>query len=196
MFDFSLKKLRKLKSLYSENRKMISVKFRILIIIFWNFTMFQYRSTSPQVKTNLISNFTNLAHKLPLKLKNDFRFLKNIRNVENITKFQIWVERKGSALSLHKKVYPGHNSQRTCKRRYQTFLVFPNFTAIFTLVQFLLRTVRANQVQYTPISYTPSCIGFQFRRFNNYTTIDNKSAHFKKLQRYIINFFNQLFASN
>ena len=38
--------------------------------------MFQYRSDLPQVKRNLISNISNLVHKLSGKLSND---LKNYR---------------------------------------------------------------------------------------------------------------------
>ena len=33
----------------------------ILVIIFWNFTMFQYRSNSPQVKRNVIPSIPNLV---------------------------------------------------------------------------------------------------------------------------------------
>ena len=45
----------------------------ILVIIFWNFTMFQYRSKSPQVKRNLLSSITNLVYKLPHELLNELR---------------------------------------------------------------------------------------------------------------------------
>ena len=42
-----------------------------LIIIFWNFTIFWYRSNSPQVKRNLISSIGNLVYELPHELLND-----------------------------------------------------------------------------------------------------------------------------
>ena len=38
----------------------------ILVIIFWDFTIFYYRSDSPQVKGNLISLIANLVYKLRL----------------------------------------------------------------------------------------------------------------------------------
>ena len=37
----------------------------ILVIIYWNFTIFQYRSDSPQVKGNFISSIANLVFELP-----------------------------------------------------------------------------------------------------------------------------------
>ena len=59
----------------------------ILIIIFWNFTIFQYRSNSPQVKGTLISSIANLVYELPNELPNDFRLriLGNIRKISNLS---------------------------------------------------------------------------------------------------------------
>ena len=37
----------------------------ILVVIYWNFTIFQYRSDSPQVKGNFISSIANLVLELP-----------------------------------------------------------------------------------------------------------------------------------
>ena len=41
----------------------------ILVIIFWNFTIFQYMPDSPQVKRNVISNVANLVYQLPHDLR-------------------------------------------------------------------------------------------------------------------------------
>ena len=38
----------------------------ILVIIFWNFTIFQCRYDSPQVEQNLISSIANLVYELPI----------------------------------------------------------------------------------------------------------------------------------
>ena len=45
----------------------------ILVIICWNFTVFWYRSASPQVKRNLISSIANLVYELPHELRNNVR---------------------------------------------------------------------------------------------------------------------------
>ena len=55
----------------------------ILVTIFWNFAIFQYRSDSPQVKRNLTSSTSNLVYKLPHQLPNDLR----LRKLGNIIKF-------------------------------------------------------------------------------------------------------------
>ena len=47
----------------------------ILVIIFWNFAMFQYRSDSPQAKRNLIFSIANLLYELPHELPNDLRLI-------------------------------------------------------------------------------------------------------------------------
>ena len=44
-------------------------------IIFWNFSMFQYRPDSPQVKQNLISTITNFVRELPHELQNGLRII-------------------------------------------------------------------------------------------------------------------------
>ena len=51
----------------------------IVVIIFWNLTMFQFRSHSPQVKRNLISSITNLV----------FKWLINYQMNLNLPKSQI-----------------------------------------------------------------------------------------------------------
>ena len=52
---------------------------KILVIIFWNFAIFQYRSDSPQVKRNLITSIANLVYELPHELPNYLRKLEKIR---------------------------------------------------------------------------------------------------------------------
>ena len=58
----------------------------VLVIIFWNFIISQYRSDSPQVKRNLISSKTNLVYELPHKLPNSLRL--RILGNQEIRKFQ------------------------------------------------------------------------------------------------------------
>ena len=55
---------------------MTEVIVTILVIIFLNFTIFQYRTDSPQVKGNLISSIANLVYELPRELQNDVRLRK------------------------------------------------------------------------------------------------------------------------
>ena len=57
-------------SLGAERKCAVSV---ILVIIFRNFTMFQWRSGSPQVTQNLISSITNLVYQLSHELPNELR---------------------------------------------------------------------------------------------------------------------------
>ena len=45
----------------------------VLVITFWSFTVFQYRTGLPQVKQSLISSITNLLYELPQRLLNDLR---------------------------------------------------------------------------------------------------------------------------
>ena len=57
----------------------------IMVIIFWNFTMFYYRPDEPQVKRNVISSKVNLVYALPHELPNDLR-LKILGNKEILGK--------------------------------------------------------------------------------------------------------------
>ena len=50
--------------------------------IFWNFTIFQYRYDSPQVKRNFIYSIANVVYELPHEFPNDLR----LRKLGNITK--------------------------------------------------------------------------------------------------------------
>ena len=43
----------------------------IFVIIFWNLTMFQYRSNSPQVKWNTLSTIANLVKELSHEFPNN-----------------------------------------------------------------------------------------------------------------------------
>ena len=66
----------------------------ILAIMFWNFTIFQYTSDSPQVKGNLISSIVNLVYVLLHELPNELpmcphthtkkKKLGNIRKISNL----------------------------------------------------------------------------------------------------------------
>ena len=46
---------------------------RTFFIIFWKFTIFPYRSDSPQVKQNLISSIANFVYVLTQELPNNLR---------------------------------------------------------------------------------------------------------------------------
>ena len=71
----------------------------ILVIIYWNLKMFQYRSESPQVKRNLISSITNLVYELSNDLKPRI-----LGNQEKLEMPQIWVETQSSPQSLFQKL--------------------------------------------------------------------------------------------
>ena len=64
--------------IYSTMKEAIT----ILVIIFLNFTMFQYRSDLLHEKRKLISNITNFAYELPNELKNDLRHRKHWKNLK------------------------------------------------------------------------------------------------------------------
>ena len=58
---------------------------KIMVIIFWNFTMFYKRPDKPQVKRNVISSRENLVHELLRELPNGLR-LRIFRNEEILGK--------------------------------------------------------------------------------------------------------------
>ena len=106
---------------------MLQLKTTFLVIIFWNFTMFQNRSDSTQVKLNVISSITNLVgeqyHELPNDLKpQNLNKLGDIRKITNL---------EGDSLMPS---LPSRNKilaiavKKLTKCRYQTFLDFSNFT--------------------------------------------------------------------
>ena len=70
---------------------------------FWNFTIFQYRSDSPQVKGNLILSIANLLYELSHELPNNLR-LRILRNQEILEKDQIWMGTQPSAQSPYSLV--------------------------------------------------------------------------------------------
>ena len=85
----------------------------------------------------MISSLANLVYKLPPELQNDLR-LRILGNKKILGKYQIWVEKQPSNQSLLKKLNFGSNSQKTCKSRYQTFLVLSSFTGFLYFVPNIL----------------------------------------------------------
>ena len=98
----------------------------ILVTIFWNFTRFQYKSDSPQVKENLIiselSKLANLVYELPQKLPN---FLST------------WPTAQPSFMNLAF----AKSNKKTCKNKYQTFLFLSGFTGLLHLVRTILSRI-------------------------------------------------------
>ena len=76
-----------------------------------------------------------MVYEFPHKLPNDLR-LRILGNKEILGKSQIWVE--PSAQSPFQKLNFGSSSQKTCKSRYQTFLVLPSFTGFVYFVPNIL----------------------------------------------------------
>ena len=109
----------------------------ILVIIFCNFTIFQYRSDSPQVKGNLVSSIANLVCELPHELPNDLRFRMS-ENQEILEKSQIWVGTQPSAQSPFKNLDFANTSQKTRKNRYQTFHFLHSFSGLLYFVPNIL----------------------------------------------------------
>ena len=117
----------------------------ILIIVFWNFTMFQNRSISIQVKRNLISSITNLVYKLPNQFPSDLR-LKILGNQKIIEKLKVLVETQLTAHSSFQKLNFGNSSQKLRKSRYQIFLVLSSFTGnLYFVLNILLGIVVTQQ---------------------------------------------------
>ena len=106
----------------------------ILVIIFWNFTMFQYRSDSAQVKRNVISSIKILVYELPHDLLNDLT-LRILGNKEILVKSQIWVETQPSVQSPFQKLNFGDSNQKTRKSRYKAFLFLSSFIGFLYLSQ-------------------------------------------------------------
>ena len=67
------------------------VESTILVIIVWNFTIFQYRSDSPQVKQNLMSSIANFVYELLHELPNTLR-LRILENQEILKKYLGWTQ--------------------------------------------------------------------------------------------------------
>ena len=78
----------------------------ILVIIYWNLTIFWYLSDSPQVKRTLIPSITNLVSELRHELSNDVRL--RILGKQEITKTsKIWEKTQPSAQSHLQKLKLG-----------------------------------------------------------------------------------------
>ena len=69
---------------------------KILLIIFWKFTMIQYRLDSLLVRRNVISGIANLVYDIIQKLPNDLK-LRFLSNKEILGKSQNWMETQPSA---------------------------------------------------------------------------------------------------
>ena len=110
---------------------------KILPIIFWNFTMFQYKLEQPQVKRNVITSKGNLVYELPHELPNGLR-LRILGNVELLGRSQIWLQIQPSNQSPLQKFNFGISIQRACKSKYQTFLVLSSFTGFLNFVSNIL----------------------------------------------------------
>ena len=75
-----------------------------------------------------------MVYELPHKFPNNLR-LRILGNKEILGKSQIWVEALPSAQPPFQKLNFGDSSQKTCKRRYQTFLVLPSLTGFLYFVR-------------------------------------------------------------
>ena len=107
----------------------------ILVIIFWSFGMFSYRSDWPQVKRNVISSIGNLVYELPHELPNDVR-LENKKilfweNKKSLVKSQIWVEAYPSVQSPFQRLNFGNSSQEKRKVDMKLFLSCPVLLVFF-----------------------------------------------------------------
>ena len=101
----------------------------ILVIIFWNFIVFQYRSQLPQVKQNLIFSITNAEFQLPQELPNNLRF-RIIEKLRNIGKILNLGGDIASAQSPFQKLIFGNSNQKACESRYQDFFALPNIAGL------------------------------------------------------------------
>ena len=107
---------------------------KILVMMFWNFIMFQYKSDLPQVKQKLVSSTKNLVYKFPHELPNNLR-LRMLGNQEIIKKSQIWLVSYSSAQPVSQKLkFSNSSKEKKYKSRYQTFLVLPKFTELLYFV--------------------------------------------------------------
>ena len=99
----------------------------VLVRIFWNVTMFQYRSNWPEVNPNLTSIITNLLYELPSKLR------LRILGKQEIEKSQILVKTEPSAQSPSQNLNFGNSNQKYLQI-YQSFVVLSNFTEFLYFV--------------------------------------------------------------
>ena len=66
-----------------------SLSTKILVIIFFNFTVFQYRSDSPQVKLYWRHGTANFVQELPNEMLNDLR-IRIFRNQKMLKNAKFW----------------------------------------------------------------------------------------------------------
>ena len=102
----------------------------ILVKIFWNFTIFQYRSNPPLVKGNLISSIANLV------LKNLTLSILGKQEILEIS--QIYMDTQPIVSSPFRNLDFENSSLKTLKNRYQTFLSLFNFTGLLHSVPNIL----------------------------------------------------------
>ena len=105
----------------------------IVVIIFWNYTIFQYRSNSLHVKRNFISSIANLVYELPHELSKNLR-LRILGNQGILEKSQVLVKTKPSAQSLFFGLFSGNSNRKSPKNGYQTFPLLSNITGFLYFV--------------------------------------------------------------
>ena len=87
----------------------------ILVIIYWNLTIFWYWSDSPQVKRTLTSSITNLVSEQRHELSNDVRL--RILGKQEITKTsKSWVKTQPSAQSHLQNLKLGQWQPKTTQK--------------------------------------------------------------------------------
>ena len=98
----------------------------ILVIIFWQFTVFLLKFVSPQVKRDLVSRIKNfviwvVSHVAEQLKTSDLRKLGNSRKILNLRGIETSVQ------SPLQKLFFRTSDQNLLKSRYQSFLALPNF---------------------------------------------------------------------
>ena len=116
----------------------------ILVIIFWNITMFQYRSDSLQRKPNLISIIITLICEFPHELLSNLRL--RILEKQQIEKFQILLEIAQCPVFLPEiqKLNFGNSNQKQKSRTYQSFAVLSNFTGFLYFIPNILYKIEVD----------------------------------------------------
>ena len=123
--------------IFSEQKEILK---KILPIICRNFTMFQFRSDSPQVKRNMISSTAIMVYGLTQELPNNLR-LSILQNKEILKKSQVWEKTQPSAQHSFQKLNFGNSTQKTRKSRYQTFFILSSFTGFLYFVPNILSQI-------------------------------------------------------
>ena len=92
---FNLKYLQIFK-IYKETKSIIETlgDSAVLVIIFWNFTIIQYRPDSPQAKKRLDIQYCKLGIQVPSRVS-------DLGNQEILEKSQTWVDRQPSEQKLN-----------------------------------------------------------------------------------------------